>query len=307
MNISVVIPAYNVETYICEALDSALRQERAVSEIVVVDDASMDETLSIVRSFADARREIPIRLFQNEQNKGVSFTRNRGIFEAKSEWIAFLDPDDRWLPQHTRLAMEALSAGADFTYGWLKEFGDESQIGLGIIRPGPWERRTWPVSYFRRPYIYPSALCARKAALDALGGFPESAHLGEDWMMMVRAILREMKVVEVPTVVCAMRKHSSSATAGKGEVMQRWLADQQPVLEEYPILRKYRTAEHYRQRGYWTAYQDPFKALALYVRAIRLDPMRLNLWLRLPLLLLMCARLERLIPPPLRFLRPPEK
>lgn len=88
---SVVIPLYNKEKQIAETLKSVLQQTYTNFEIVIVNDGSKDKSAQVVKSFDDNR----IRLIDQE-NGGVSAARNRGIREAKYEWIAFLDADDLW-------------------------------------------------------------------------------------------------------------------------------------------------------------------------------------------------------------------
>ncbi len=92
MKISVVIPAYNAEETLCRAIDSVLSQTVPVAEIILIDDGSTDGTAQIVQKYGAA-----IRYFYYE-NAGLAVARNRGIDQAKFEWIAFLDADDEWLP-----------------------------------------------------------------------------------------------------------------------------------------------------------------------------------------------------------------
>lgn len=91
---SVVIPLYNKEKYIKRTLESILSQTFSNFEIVIVDDGSKDKSCEIVESINDSR----ISLIRQE-NGGPSKARNRGIKEAKGEFIAFLDADDEWLPK----------------------------------------------------------------------------------------------------------------------------------------------------------------------------------------------------------------
>lgn len=93
IKLSVIIPLYNKEKYIATTVNSVLQQSFKDFEIVVVNDGSTDISLSIVESISDQR----IRLI-NKQNEGVSATRNRGIQEAKGDYIMFLDADDVLLP-----------------------------------------------------------------------------------------------------------------------------------------------------------------------------------------------------------------
>lgn len=93
--VSVVMPAYNCEEYLPDAINSVIEQTYTNWELFVVDDCSTDDTESIVRSFDDAR----IMYFRNEKNSGPAVSRNRGIEAAKGEYIAFLDSDDVWFPE----------------------------------------------------------------------------------------------------------------------------------------------------------------------------------------------------------------
>jgi glycosyltransferase involved in cell wall biosynthesis len=92
---SVVIPLYNKELSISNTIQSVLNQTFQEFEIVIVNDGSTDNSVKEVEKFDDKR----IRLIHQE-NKGVSAARNRGIKEAKYEWIAFLDGDDLWMENH---------------------------------------------------------------------------------------------------------------------------------------------------------------------------------------------------------------
>jgi glycosyltransferase involved in cell wall biosynthesis len=91
--IAAVIPAYNLGRYIGRAVESALRQTRALDEILVVDDGSTDHTPQVLSGFGGRIRVI------RQANAGASAARNAGILAAKSDWIAFLDGDDEWLPE----------------------------------------------------------------------------------------------------------------------------------------------------------------------------------------------------------------
>ena len=102
MTITVVIPAYNSEKYIARAIDSVLTQTHKPDEIIVVDDGSTDNTSEIARKY-----EPSVKLIQ-QQNAGASVARNTGIEAATSEWIAFLDADDEWLPEKLKLQTEHL-------------------------------------------------------------------------------------------------------------------------------------------------------------------------------------------------------
>ena len=88
--ITVILPVYNRENYLREAIQSILDQTYKNFELLIVDDASTDNSLRVAKDFQDPR----IRIISNKVNKGVSFSRNKGIFEAKGDLIAFMDSDD---------------------------------------------------------------------------------------------------------------------------------------------------------------------------------------------------------------------
>lgn len=98
--ISAVIPTYNREKYVTNAIDSVLAQTFYNYEIIVIDDGSTDNTRKVLSSYGNK-----IRYFFQE-NKGVSAARNLGVEKAKGEWIAFLDSDDEWLPGYLSCQME---------------------------------------------------------------------------------------------------------------------------------------------------------------------------------------------------------
>lgn len=100
--ISIIIPLYNKEAYIRDTLSSLLQQQEAIFEVIVVDDGSTDNSVSIIKELSDSR----IRLVQ-QPNKGPSSARNTGVRYAKYDWILYLDADDKLLPN-------ALATFADY-------------------------------------------------------------------------------------------------------------------------------------------------------------------------------------------------
>jgi glycosyltransferase involved in cell wall biosynthesis len=111
--VTVVIPTHNRKDLLLHALMSALGQERVALEVIVVDDGSSDGTAEMLAALTDRR----VRVVHHETAQGVSGARNRGIAEARGEWIAFLDDDDLWAPNKLRLQLEAANhAGRRWVY-----------------------------------------------------------------------------------------------------------------------------------------------------------------------------------------------
>lgn len=93
--VSIIMPTWNTERFIAEAIQSVLNQTYQNWELLIVDDCSTDNTEQVVASFKDDR----IKYFHNEESCGAALTRNRAMREAQGEWIAFLDSDDLWMPE----------------------------------------------------------------------------------------------------------------------------------------------------------------------------------------------------------------
>ena len=108
--VSVVIPAYNAADHIARALDSVLAQTHRPDEIIVVDDGSTDNTAAVVKRYGPAVRYI------RQENAGASAARNTAIKAAASDWIAFLDCDDEWLPEKLELQLALLDRNKDLVW-----------------------------------------------------------------------------------------------------------------------------------------------------------------------------------------------
>jgi glycosyltransferase involved in cell wall biosynthesis len=113
--VSVIIPTRNRAELLTRALNSALRQTYPYFEIIIIDDASEDNTAAIVQNFKDER----LRYILLKKNMGAAAARNTGIEQAGGEYVAFLDSDDQWHPEklaHQVGAMESLSSRVGIVY-----------------------------------------------------------------------------------------------------------------------------------------------------------------------------------------------
>ena len=107
-NVSVVIPTFNRGHTLNRAIDSVLGQTLLPSEIIVIDDGSTDGTEELIS------KEYSSVSYIKTKNKGVSAARNLGMKAAESDWFAFLDSDDQWLPHKLEKQFECLSCSGDF-------------------------------------------------------------------------------------------------------------------------------------------------------------------------------------------------
>lgn len=100
------MPAYNAERYIGKAIESILGQTYTDLELLIIDDASTDRTLEIIKSYSDNR----IRVFENPENKGISFSTNIGLRESRGEYIALMDDDDMAVRERLDIQVKYLDA-----------------------------------------------------------------------------------------------------------------------------------------------------------------------------------------------------
>ena len=219
--VSIVIPAYNVSMTICAALESVMAQSiferrgHCPAEVVVVDDASEDNTLEVVRDWLLARgyrddvsvesgelwrpaisradEQPTVLLLRHAANLGPAAARNFGIAATAAPWIAFLDADDIWLPWRLGVQFEyaTLHQDVQFLCGMVRQFDGLGEPPRQPEHP-PGESGMLPATVFslssfavRNPVTLSTVLLRRKA-LSAQGGFDEAFRGPEDYDMWMR-------------------------------------------------------------------------------------------------------------------------
>jgi glycosyltransferase involved in cell wall biosynthesis len=190
--ISVVIPLYQKAAYIGRAVDSVLAQTYPDFELIVLDDGSTDGGAEVVRRYADPR----IRLL-SQANCGASAARNRGVREASSELIAFLDADDEWEPDflQTVLALhDRFPDAAVFGTAWRLVYEEGQVVDPDFHGRLPLPGEVGIIDYFGgsagNSPLHSSGVMVKKAALAEVGGFPEDVVYGEDHDTWIRLALR---------------------------------------------------------------------------------------------------------------------
>ncbi len=179
--ISVIIPLYNKQLSIKSTVQSVLEQTFTDFEIILVDDGSTDKSLEQVRAFNDDRIKIITK-----DNGGVSTARNVGILNAKYHWIAFLDGDDLWLPNHLEtLHNMILIYPKDKVFCTSYRFSSSKEEKKG-------SSKIYSIkNYFKAIQIDKNLICSscalvHKSCFDFVGGFNETLTRGEDLEMWYR-------------------------------------------------------------------------------------------------------------------------
>jgi glycosyltransferase involved in cell wall biosynthesis len=190
--ISTIIPAYNCERYLAEAIESVLAQTYRPLEVIVVDDGSTDDTAEIARRFEPAVQ------YCFQVNGGIGRARNRGIALARSDFIAFLDADDLWIADKLERQMRAIAdnPAVEAVFGLVQQFEDISGRAIDVGKP-----MTGQLA---------GAMLIRRESLARVGPFRTDLRLGEfvDWFM--RASEQGVCLQMVADVVLRRRIHAAN-------------------------------------------------------------------------------------------------
>lgn len=186
INFSVVIPLYNKQNHIHEAINSVLEQTHKSFEVIVVDDGSTDNSNEIASAIRDPRLRI-IR----QDNRGVSAARNRGVKESNNDWVAFLDADDTWekgfLHEIFNLMQQIPNCGM-----YTSTFTSNFSMNLSIDQKNPYPLGFCTIldNIFDTLRIYhpfnSSCVAINRALLKKVGGFPDNINAGEDTITWIK-------------------------------------------------------------------------------------------------------------------------
>lgn len=273
--VSAIIPAYNAEAFIREAVDSALGQTHADLEVIVVDDSSTDDTADVLRSYGD-------RIIVHRQpNAGVAAARNAGAQLASGAWVAFLDADDVWRP--TKIAQQLALGGSPLSYTDRFNFGargdlPEIQSDVTPLLEGD----LFVPLLLHGNFITTSSVMIKRDLFLELGGFPRTPAVCEDWDLWLRAAEQHAFTV-VPEPLVGYRFTSAGLSADYGSMSQarrtvvsRALARARGQKLSWHVRRKI-WAETFRTNG-WDAGRSGagLDALKNYAKAAAAWPLELQ-------------------------------
>lgn len=210
--ISVVIPAFDVEDYIAEAITSVLGQSVRNIEIIVVNDGSQDGTEGVVKTFSDPRLSL-----LNKQNGGCASARNTGVTAAHGTFVSFLDADDFWEVDKLQQELTLLNddPGLDMVFS-LSYLVNESGQKLGLLNPVRNHDFSRGSLIIENPIGNGSAVLMKKSVFDEVGLFDESLAASSDIDMWIRvAANRPGSIACVPKILTHYRRRSTQTTASR--------------------------------------------------------------------------------------------
>jgi glycosyltransferase involved in cell wall biosynthesis len=209
--ISVIIPAYNAERYMVEALQSIFDQSLKADEIIVIDDGSTDQTAAKVGAF-----DPQIRCTRWE-NAGAAAARNQGIRLAKGDYLAFLDADDLWLPHKIAAQIDYLmqNPAVMMVFGQIEHFWSPDLPAE--------DRHKLHCPNEPQPGYLPTTLLCRREAFEQVGLFESQWRAGEfiDWYD--RAMQLGAQAAVLPTVLARRRIHARNATRQRQQTNHDYL------------------------------------------------------------------------------------
>lgn len=183
--ISIVIPVYNAAGFIRETVASVLNQTLHALEVIVVNDGSKDDSISILRELKPTDARIVVL---DKPNSGVSDSRNRGVALASAPYIAFLDADDLFLPENLAKKVAYLDAHPTVGLCFSAHESFDSHTGRTLDTLWPDTEGLLPnLLRLARPHgLLPSSVVIRREILEAVGGFDTQLSTSADWDLWVR-------------------------------------------------------------------------------------------------------------------------
>ncbi len=211
---SVVIPAYNAESYIERSLDSVRNQNYDNYEVLLTNDGSSDNTQNIINKYSRKNPLFPLFL-ENQQNKGIGSARNNGLFRSKGDFIAFLDADDFWYPSKLRTIDRFLRNHPHIDVVYHDILEAEKNGRKHSIRLGSLKKPFFDDLLFNRNRLATSATVIRRELAQKLGGFSENLNFNsaEDHEFWIRIAKEGAQFAYLPEVLSEYYRSEQSITA----------------------------------------------------------------------------------------------
>jgi len=244
---SVIIPLYNKAKYIAACLEGVLNQDYKDFEIIIVNDGSTDASVAVVEGFSSDK----IKLYHQE-NSGVSSARNHAVDKAEGNYLAFLDADDLWKPQHLQCLKESIEAFPDAGL-----YGNNYEINYNnsVVQPAQFNFNyaTQPcivTDFFKASMkdtiIWTSAAALSKTTFLDFRGFNTAYTTGQDLDLWIRIALEQAIVFHPQITMCYNRSISDSLSKGElNGVRFQFLNAYQTVEATNKSLKRYLDLKRY--------------------------------------------------------------
>ena len=282
--VSALVPVYNGERFLAEAIESALAQTLQSVEVVVVDDGSSDASGAIADRYAAAHPD-RVRVV-HQANAGLPLARNAAMSVARGRYFALLDADDAWLPDHLEHAVAVLERDASVGLVHANSFDiDADGVPLPADDEPRWgadEHDAFAAVLLRRQHVVCPTAVFRRSVVEQVGGFdPAFNRLGcEDRDLWLR-IAEVSRLVYLDRMQARYRIHGANMSANSERMWRarRLLADKFAARPSGRSLRRRSLAAIDADRGHELARSpSPMPALAAFARALLRDPLRVDAW-----------------------------
>jgi len=286
--VSVIVPTYNRERYLKEAMDSVLNQTHKNLELHIVDDGSTDSTKDLVKSFTDDRIK-----YYYQKNQGQSVARNTGIKNSQGEYICFLDSDNLWKHDKLERQLKLMAENPDYqiVYGE-NEIIDEN----GQVQPaGPAVQR-YSGNIMSRLLVFNfvnfNSAMIRRECFDQMGGMNQNTRVADDYELFLKFSTR-YRFLYVPEFFAQYRVMENQISSNKDKrfqsnfnILTNFMSTYNNLLDADTV--NYTWCRFYTNRGRYQASVGRLKnAFTDYIKAIGYKPLSKHPWRALSKLILL--------------------
>ena len=212
MLVSVVMPCFNAGCYIAEAIQSILGQTYKDFELIIVNDASTDQSQLIIDHYVKSDKRV--KCLTNTQNMGISYSRNRGVKEAKGQYVAVMDSDDIASPERLKRSLAALKK-ADMVYSAYLQSDPDGHL-TGLVEPEPPSKLN--MAQILKTQMVPHVTMMGKRELFQ---YKDDYHTNDDLYIVSKMFHDGVKFRKIREPLMIVRYHNSSTSQTKLKDIKR--------------------------------------------------------------------------------------
>ena len=233
INISAIIPLFNGERFIRDCIDSLLQQSKPIREIIIVDDGSSDNSLSIIKNIRDAEKT-RIKIIQNVSNKGSSFCRNIAISESAENYVLLMDQDDlidkNFVKETSKIFNKSSEKEILASYTSYFLISEDGSSTHKIIHDHIEPEHFIGHQFVRNRILSNSGVVINKNVFQAIGLYDESLKFSQDWDLWLR-IGKAGLFSCLSKPLTSIRRHSKNTSAK----IEGFLDDEKKILKKYEL------------------------------------------------------------------------